>query len=61
MFLKTGASPLVHLLHKEIFDFFAVVITPVIHIKEFETFLRNCIDSLYFLGIPDKFASVSLG
>jgi len=45
MFLKTGASPLVHLLHKEIFDFFAVVITPVIHIKEFETFLRNCIDS----------------
>jgi len=61
MFLKTGASPFVYLLHEGIFDFFAVVTTPVIHIKEFETFLRNCIDSLFFLGIPDKSASVSLG
>ena len=61
MFLKNGASPLVYLLHKEFFDFLAVVITPVIHMKEFETFLRNCIDSLFFLDIPDKSASVSLG
>jgi len=61
MFLKTGASLLVYLLHEEILDFFAVVITPVIHIKEFETFLRNCINSLFFNGIPDKSASVSLG
>jgi len=61
MFSKNRASPLVYLLHKEIFDFFAVVIIPVIHIKEFETFLRSCVDSLFFLGIPDKSASVSLG
>ena len=59
MFLKTGASLLVYLLHEEILDFFAVVITPVIHIKEFETFCETA-SILCFLTVYQTSLLLSL-